>query len=141
MPDEVKVGHGLPTAVFRSASRPASGDPYAGSSFVIELRADGLNVERLVFMYTFSWGTLAAFFDGLAASWRGWDGERQWESPECDLAISAISDALGHNMLQIVVRDGPDGSWRTQVEGFVLAAGEETARAATSVREWATGSA
>ncbi len=88
-------------------------------------------------MYRFSWGTLADFFDGLAASWRGWEGERQWESPEYDLTIRATSDALGHNLLEIVVRDGPAGSWRTEVGGFELAAGEETASIAGSMREWA----
>lgn len=136
MTDSVTIGHGSPTAVFRNAQRSDSDDPYAGSNFVIELRADGLNVERVVFMYTFSWASLVDFFDGLAAAWRGWDGERLWESPEYDLAISGVSDTLGHNMLQITVRDGPVYTWKTRVDGFSISAGEDMAAIARDLRSW-----
>ncbi len=137
MADDVTIGHGSRTAVFRSASRSTSDDPYSGSSFVVELHADGLNIERVVFMYRFSWDTLADFFDGLAASWRGWEGERQWESPEYDLTIRATSDALGHNVLEIVVRDGPEYTWKTRIGGFVISAGEDMAAVAREMRTWA----
>jgi hypothetical protein len=52
---------------------------------------------------------LAQFFDGLAESWRGWHGERTYESIEHDLRIVATHD--GHVRLKIRLWQStdPDG--------------------------------
>jgi uncharacterized protein DUF6228 len=38
---------------------------------------------------------LAEYFEQLAADWRGWAGERRWESLEGDVALVATHDGLG----------------------------------------------
>ncbi len=64
--DQVVIGRGSPTATFRSISHSATDDPYVGGSFVIELRSEDFRVERGVFMFSFDWGGLVAFFSDLA---------------------------------------------------------------------------
>src|SRR3954453_3136179 len=38
---------------------------------------------------------LAEYFEQLDADWRGWAGERRWESLERDVALVATHDGLG----------------------------------------------
>ena len=38
---------------------------------------------------------LAEYFEGLAAHWRGWPGERRWESLEGDVRLLAVPDGRG----------------------------------------------
>lgn len=139
MSDAVTIGHGSPTAVFRSARRSTSDDPYAGSDFVMELHSDGVNAVRSVFMFSFDWDALAAYFSDLAGSWRGWDGKNTWESIEHDLRITATSDPLGHCLLTFTLRDGPNYTWETVVGGFKVDAGEDMAAVAREMRAWAGG--
>jgi hypothetical protein len=49
--------------------------------------------------YSDGFGQLAGFFAELAASWRGWRGERTYESIEHDLRIVATHD--GHVRLKV----------------------------------------
>ncbi len=137
MSDSVMIGHGSPTAVFRSARRSTSDDPYAGSNFVVELHSDGVDAVRSVFMFSFDWDALAAFFSDLADSWRGWEGEKSWESIEHDLRVTATSDPLGHCLLTFTLRDGPNYTWETVVGGFKIDAGEDMAAVASEMRAWA----
>ena len=39
---------------------------------------------------------LGDFFHDLAHSWKGWDGERHWETLEGEFSLCATSDRLGH---------------------------------------------
>ena len=75
--------------------------------------------------------TLAAFFSDLAEHWRGWQGERVFESIEGDLRIRATHD--GHVNLRVLLWEStvPDG-WRIDA-GIRLDAGESLSRAATDV--------
>ena len=137
--DHVVFGRGAHTATFRSKSLNPSEDPYAGGSFVAELRTEGLRVERKVFVFRFDWGNLGAFFTDLAESWRGWDGERSWESPEHDLMIIATADHAGHCNIEFTVRDGPIHTWKATIGGFVIDGGEDMAAVARSIRAWIDG--
>lgn len=134
--DEVIIGLGTPSAVFRSIDRGAGNDPYAAEGFVFELRADGLQIARHVFMFSFDWDALAAFFVDLADSWRGWDGEESWRSIEHDLSITATSDGGRHVNLEFTVRDGSNGSWSVTAGGFSIDAGEDMTTAARNIRAW-----
>lgn len=136
MTDRVLIGRGTPTALLRSVSRAESDDPYAGSSFVVELHSDGLDAIRSVFMFSFDWDALANLFSDLANSWEGWEGEKSWESTEHDLTITAVSDSLGHCLLTFTLRDGPNYTWKTVVGGFVIDAGEDMATVASDIRAW-----
>jgi hypothetical protein len=53
------------------------------------------------------WGAepeeLVAFFDDLAASWRGWDGRRAWTEVERDLSLAATHDGRGHVVLWVTL--------------------------------------
>src|SRR6266550_3786822 len=76
----------------RSAIRDPSGtslvltspDP---ESFIARLEAPDVTAEVLVIHY--QGDRLAEFFADLAASWRGWEGERAWRSTEDALAFHA----------------------------------------------------
>ncbi len=54
-----------------------------------ELRSGTLCASRqVVHSYATGFTDLVAFFESLAHDWRGWDGERRWDSLEGDLASS-----------------------------------------------------
>jgi Family of unknown function (DUF6228) len=45
--------------------------------------------------YEIRLGGLAEYFEALAKDWRGWGGERRWESLEGDVELVAVHDGLG----------------------------------------------
>ncbi|MDJ0953214.1 MAG: DUF6228 family protein [Acidimicrobiia bacterium] len=134
--DEVIIGLGTPSAVFRSIDRSDGDDPYGGGGFVFGLNADGLQIERRVFMFSFDWDALIAFFSDLADSWQGWDGHKSWHSIEHDLSIAATADGGRHVNLEFTVRDGPHGSWSVTAGEFSIDAGEDMTTAARNIRAW-----
>jgi hypothetical protein len=48
---------------------------------------------------------LATYFEGLAASWRGWTGEKAWHDDEGQVSLIAIHDGKGLVMLDVEIRD------------------------------------
>ena len=48
----------------------------------------------------------AKWFLELAENWRGWQGERQWESIEHELRLVATNDRRGHVAIRIRLRSG-----------------------------------
>ena len=54
--------------------------------------------------YEFRLGGLAEYFEGLAKEWRGWSGERRWESLEGDVALIAVHDGHGTIALRATLR-------------------------------------
>ncbi len=73
-------GHGDDVVAISDARRPSGDDPYSGGTFQVALRGIGLSVSRTVFIYGSS--GLGAYFAELADAWRGWDGVKEWHSPE-----------------------------------------------------------
>ncbi len=62
------------------------------------------------------------FFDGLAESWRGWSGTKDWASYERDLEFAATADGKGHIFLRVkLAAGGSDHQWRAQAELLVEA--------------------
>jgi hypothetical protein len=107
-----------------------------------ELRCDGIAAsQRIVHNYASGFEDLADFFGQLADDWRGWGGERVWESVEGDLRIEARHE-YQHVQLRIVLRSQGPG-WGN--EGWMVAAdltidpGEELTRAASDLRVLALG--
>jgi hypothetical protein len=45
--------------------------------------------------YAHGYHLLPRFFDGLAKEWRGWTGEKTWDSVESHIALKATADRLG----------------------------------------------
>jgi hypothetical protein len=67
----------------------------------VRLRVPGLDASlRVSAHYATGFDELVAFLSGLASDWRGWPGERTYESLEHDLRLTATHD--GH--VQLVVQ-------------------------------------
>lgn len=47
---------------------------------------------------------VSVFFAELATAWRGWEGERTWQSLEGDVALTATHDQLGTIALTVRLR-------------------------------------
>lgn len=101
-------------------------------SVVVRLRVPGLEASlRVPAHYATGFDELARFLSGLASHWRGWQGDRTYESLERDLRLTATHD--GHVRLEVQLRQtsAPDG-W--SATGTVhLDPGEEMTRAAQDV--------
>jgi hypothetical protein len=95
-------------------------------------RLDGPGLSAYVSAYDFNYCQLGVFFDDLAASWRGWSGERSFGSLEGDLDLRATHD--GHIRLAVSLRpvDGP-GDWTAHAI-VTVDPGEDISSAAASVR-------
>jgi hypothetical protein len=101
---------------------------YAG----VRLLVPGLDARlRVSAHYATGFDDLVAFFRGLASQWRGWQGERTYESLERELRLTAVHD--GHVRLAVQLRQASvPGGW--SVTAVVqLDPGEELARAAEDV--------
>lgn len=78
-----------------------------GCTFVdveVTIDAGSLHVTSLVQTVEGA-GGLAAFLRSLAEDWRGWTGERTWESLERTLTIGARHEPLGHVVLTFTLRE------------------------------------
>jgi Family of unknown function (DUF6228) len=96
------------------------------------LRVHGLDASmRVSSHYATGFDELVAFFHGLASDWRGWQGERTYESLEHDLRLTATHD--GHVRMAVQLRQSsfPDG-WSAAAV-IRLDPGEEMTRAADDV--------
>jgi hypothetical protein len=101
-------------------------------SVVVRLRVPGLDASRLVSAhYATGFDELVAFFNGLAADWRGWQGERTYESLEHDLRLTAVHDGHVRLLVQLQETAGRDECSATGV--VQLDPGEEMTRAAEDV--------
>ena len=101
-------------------------------SVAASLRRPGLDASlQVVSHYASGFDDLVAFFQGLAAGWRGWRGERTYESLEHDLRLAATHD--GHIRLAVRMSrtSEPDG-W-TAGAVLRLDPGEEMTQAASDV--------
>jgi hypothetical protein len=98
---------------------------------VVRLRVPGLDASRRVWEYEAGFNALVAFFNGLAADWRGWQGERTYESLEHDLRLTATHD--GHVQLVIQLREPFVRNGWSATAVVQLDPGEEMARAAEDV--------
>ncbi len=119
------VTDGFRSATFHSAQHSGSTDPYVGESFRVILKDVGLTAEQGVFVFSHDWAALAAFFNNLAESWRGWTGTKSWESVEHDLTIEARSDAGRHCLLSFIVRDGAGEDMTSLAASFNTWTGQE----------------
>ena len=65
---------------------------------------EGLSASRPVYHgYPSGFRDLVLFFEELERDWRGWDGDRAWESLEGDLCIVARHQH-GHVQLRVTLR-------------------------------------
>ena len=123
----VIVGSYETTLELSCVDRGSDGTP---TTIVAAVRAPGLSVSATA--YDDRFGDLAQFFEGLADSWRGWQGERIFSSLEGEFILTARHD--GHVRLGVRLQrvDGP-GTWTVSTE-VTVDPGEDVASAARDVR-------
>ncbi|MFE9560171.1 DUF6228 family protein [Streptomyces sp. NPDC006487] len=105
--------------------------------YAIEVCAAGLNA-RLDGLPTWNWGgDLAPFLEKLTEDFRGWDGERVWQTIDRDLTVRAVFRSGGHVGLTWTLRPWQMsvGSWEASVTTW-LEAGEQMSALATDVRHF-----
>jgi hypothetical protein len=98
----------------------------------VRLRTDGLDASlRVSAHYATGFDELVEFLRGLAAHWRGWAGERTYESMERELRLTATHD--GHVRLVASLRQSsvPDG-WSASAK-IRIDPGEELTTAAEDI--------
>jgi hypothetical protein len=74
------------------------------------LRANGLSAT--VAVYHHGGDFIDRYFADLASSWRGWEGERSWESLEDALEFHASISKPGAVTLRVVLRNSDRFTWR-----------------------------
>ncbi|MFB6615029.1 DUF6228 family protein [Streptomyces sp. NPDC056367] len=105
--------------------------------YAIEGRAAGLSA-RLDGVAAWNRGTdLAPFPEELSESFRGWDGERVWQTNDRDLTVRAVFRSGGHVGLTWTLRPWHTsvGSWEASVTTW-LEAGEQMSTLAADVRHF-----
>lgn len=73
--------------------------------FSVKLNAPWLRAEAR--MTTYIYGPPTKFFEEIAASWRGWEGEKSWAEIEGRVALRATTDRRGHVALRVKLRPDP----------------------------------
>jgi hypothetical protein len=107
--------------------------------YAVEAQAPGLTA-RVDEVVAWNWGTdLAPFLEGLAGDFRGWEGQREWQTNDRDLTISAVFRSGGHVGLTWTLRPWATaaGGWEASVTTW-LEAGEQMSALAVDVRRFLT---
>jgi len=65
---------------------------------------------------TYHVGSPALFFERMAATWRGWEGELRWATLEDDFRLIATTNKLGHVELQVQMKaDSYPPEWEVRI--------------------------
>jgi hypothetical protein len=96
-----------------------------------ELSGPGLTARRNVDAHP-AHGDFRALFEEMAREWRGWKGEKKWNSIEGNLALACTHDGLGHIEVHVELGLGVPSAWRAS-GSLIVEAGQldALARAAT----------
>ena len=134
--EEACVGRALEGMHFQNVVRrpdAVRGPEVRFWSVEVCLRVPGLRASsRVSAHYASEFDDLVTFFRQLAADWRGWDGERVYESLERNLRLVATHD--GHVQLAVQLWQEPrwQAGWSAAAV-IMLDPGEEMTRAADDV--------
>jgi hypothetical protein len=60
--------------------------------------------------------SLTAFLTALDESWKGWDGERVWQSAEGEIRLTARHDKTNTVLLRVEMEDGGPPRWSCTAE-------------------------
>ena len=101
-------------------------------SVVMRLHMPGLDASlRVSAHYATGFDELVGFLNEMASDWRGWQGERTYESLEHDLRLTAMHD--GHIQLVVQLRETSAADGWSATGPVHLDPGEEMTRAAQDV--------
>jgi len=97
-------------------------DGYDGCEYLVRLGGGGVEASETVYdIQPHRW---ADMFEDLAKHWKGWEGEKAYESLEYQLKISCAVDRTGHVHLRVSLRGDMAGSnWRAE-DTLYLEAGQ-----------------
>jgi hypothetical protein len=113
--------------------RSSTSRPYEPWEYVAEVRTTSLSAR--VEVYDHLPNRFREFFEGLAGDWKGWTGERSYESLEPMLRLSVEHDGKGFALFTVLLRAGAaeDFGWSVsqrlsvelgQLSGIAEAAGQ-----------------
>lgn len=90
-------------------------------SYVIELEA--LNFHAKTRVENPGYGQPPSqFFEELAASWKGWEGIKNWFAMDRELELEARNDRIGHVTLTVTIPDtASQGQWCARVAVMIEA--------------------
>lgn len=125
--DQVVVGRDGHALILRDVVRGSGGEIW---SVDVEVVDAGLRAESTVTShYAVGFDDLVEFFAGMMESWRGWDGDRVYESLEHELRL--VGQHLGSRVrigVELAQASDPDG-WCVRAT-FTVDAGEQLSTAA-----------
>ncbi|MEW1699871.1 DUF6228 family protein [Streptomyces sp. NPDC091278] len=103
----------------------------------VEVRARGLTARIDEVVHWTGEGGLVPYMEGLAADFRGWEGERTWRGPGRDLAVSAVFRSGGHMGLTWSLRSqgGTADDWAVSVTTW-LEGGEQMTSLVSALRHF-----
>jgi hypothetical protein len=83
-----------------------------------EAQLVGMDLDATVRFSEEGWQdtSLASFLSALAPLWRGWDGERIWQSPESELRLVATHNGTNAVEIRAELRSAYPGEWRVGAE-------------------------
>jgi len=113
--------------------------PEPGESFAnhMKVRIVGLGIDVSGSVDLDASEPLPKYFQSLANSWKGWDGERRWDSLEGELKLAASMDHTGHVSLHFALLSGHyTYDWRLET-AVELEAGQLEALAQDATRFFA----
>ncbi|MFD5783186.1 DUF6228 family protein [Streptomyces sp. NPDC126933] len=105
--------------------------------YAVELQAPGMTA-RTNEVVAWIWDNdMVPFLEELAADFRGWDGERRWQTNDRELTVSAVFRTGGHVGLTWTLRPWPKsaGGWSASMTTW-LEAGEQMASLAADARQF-----
>jgi hypothetical protein len=76
----------------------------SGDSFAASIEGDGPQATKSIWGYT-DCAFLVQLFESIAGDWKGWQGERSWESIEHDLRLAITSSSTGRITILVTLRD------------------------------------
>lgn len=85
-------------------------------TWLARLTGRGLDVNLLCPEAGWEPQPLALFLQGVDDNWRGWDGERTWQSEEAELRLAARHDKTNTVHMTVSLEDGAPPRWRCQAE-------------------------
>jgi hypothetical protein len=95
--------------------RLLAGGPEWPDYFMAELREPGLDCRtRVAARDPSGVSKFSAVFQEMADSWKGWDGEKVWQSPEGELELRFTMSAVGSITVMVMLRD--PYSWAVTTE-------------------------
>ena len=77
--------------------------------FLVTIRGHNLTAFSKVYAFDPFDNGLTRFFEDIAKSWKGWNGEKKWISLEGELSLVCTADLLGHVAIEATLFYGFDG--------------------------------